>query len=195
MNKRIIGKVITVLVAILCLQIGSSCSKELKEYELYLSDIKCSYQTVGYGNLSIDKDASGKVLSLISEDGEVEFEHGYFAHAYSTIVFDGLQDKNITKFETYFGVGKSARNNENTDMEFIIYFDSNKVYHSNVIDKNSMLEFVELSIPKGTNRITLVIDDLGKNGNDHGVWANPKISYLGKQSFTLREKANLEVSK
>ena len=37
---------------------------------------------------------------------------------------------------------------------------------------------VELEMKK-VNRITLVVDDLGGNGNDHAVWAEPLLVYRG----------------
>ena len=101
-----------------------------------------------------------------------------FAHAHSTIVYDNLNKYNPTKFSTYIGVNQTSRNNGVTSIEFLIYFDQELVYRSNEIKGNSEAIFIELEM-KDVNRLTRVIDDLGGNGSDHGVWASPLLTYKG----------------
>ena len=49
----------------------------------------------------------------------------------------------------------------------------------------SFIEFYRFS-KTDVNRITLVIDDLGGNGSDHGVWASPLLTYKGSKTVYLK---------
>ncbi len=156
----------------------------VKERKVYLSDLKPTYYVVGYGQLKVYTEDSEEVLAMyVGDEERKSFEHGFFAHAYSTIVFDDLKSYHLTKFSTYFGVNETARNNGNTSMEFMIYFDDKKVYQSEVIRGDFNSEKIDLEIKDSINRITLVIDCLEGNGNDHGVWADPLIFYSANKEL------------
>ena len=143
-----------------------------------LTKLNLTYHSVGYGSLCVNKDSLGNKLSLLSEGKEKEFDYGFFAHAYSVLVFDNLKDLKCSYFSTYMGINKSARGVAATSIEFYVYFDQELVYSSGKVDKSSEMLFFEKNIDNKVSRITLVIDDLGGNGSDHGVWADPIITYM-----------------
>lgn len=149
-------------------------SKE--EKKLYLSDLEPAYSVVGYGQLLSYNETSETFPSLKWEGQERKFAHGFFAHAYSTLVFD-VHSYQPKKFTTYFGVNETARNNQNTSMVFVIYFDHQEVFRSDLMNGTSEGEYVELALSFSVNRITLVIDSLASNANDHGVWADCLLYY------------------
>lgn len=154
---------------------GSSKDNEYVEVSEYMSDFEVTYSVVGYGELGVDMDTDGNKLSLLDSDVEREFDKGFFAHAYSTIMLDNLLEKDVVGFETYYGVHSSARGNANTTLKFSVYFDHTLVFESGRITCESDMGYIKLYAPKGVQRIILVIDDLGGNANDHGVWADTKI--------------------
>lgn len=149
-----------------------------KEREVYLSDLKPNYTEVGYYDLGVNKDYDDNKLSILYMGKEKECEKGLFVHAHSTLVFDDLKKYNPKNFSVYLGVNKTARNNPNTSIKFLIYFDQELVYESTEMNGSSEAVLVELEMKK-VNRITLVVDDLGGNGNDHAVWAEPLLVYRG----------------
>lgn len=179
MNKKKIG-FLSGMAVLLFLFILVVILINFKERKAYLSDIKPNYYSVGYYDLFINKDHNGDSLSLNMDGCETEFKKGLYAHAHSTIVYDGLKKYNPKKFSTYLGVNKTARNNGVTKIEFLIYFDQELVYRSKEVTGTSEAIYIELEM-KDVNRITLVIDDLGGNGSDHGIWASPILTYRGRR--------------
>ena len=185
-NKREFYTILTISVVILALLIGicvylfvkkSNSQVELIERNIYAEELPYSYSKVGFGDLTIDKDNNGDILSLYDGEQEVEFPKGMFAHAYSTIVYDNLSTLGLTYFETTFGVNKTARvNNTQTSLKFIIYLDNVERFVSQEFNAYTSYDYVKLDI-KGVDRICLVVDSLGTNGNDHGVWADTKFYY------------------
>lgn len=149
-----------------------------KEKTVYLSDIEPTYSTVGYYDVCLNKDYEGNPLSLKVNGSEQTFEKGIFAHAYSTIVYDDLKKSFPTKFSTYMGINKTAFNNPNTKVKFFIYFDQQLVFSSEDISGSSDAVYFEMEA-NGVNRITLVIDSLDSNANDHGAWCAPLLTYKG----------------
>ena len=154
----------------------------MKERQVYLSDMEPNYQEVGYYDVGYNKDYEGNLLSINKDGNETEVEKGLFVHAHSTLVFDNLKKYNTQLFSVYIGINKTARNNSNTSVKFMIYFDQNLVYESEEINGNSDAVMIELEA-KRVDRITLVVDDLGSNGNDHAVWASPLLTYKGVTSI------------
>lgn len=179
MNKKKIG-FLSGIVVLIFLFILVIILVNFKEREVYLSDIKPNYYSVGYYDLYYNKDHNGDSLSLNINGSETKFEKGIYAHAHSTIVYDGLKKYNPKKFSTYLGINKTARNNTVTSIKFLIYFDQELVYESNELNGSSEGIYIELEMKK-VNRITLVIDDLGGNGSDHGIWASPILTYRGRR--------------
>lgn len=144
-----------------------------------LTTIEPTYYQVGYGeNYYVNEDANGNLLSLKVDGIETEFKSGFFAHAYSVLRFD--INKYIKSFKTFFGIGLSARGYSQASMKFTVIIDDEIVYESNLIDKSNPSGYIDLNIKEKVNYIMLVIDDLGSNGYDHGLWGDPMIE-IGRE--------------
>lgn len=147
------------------------------EKEIYLDSLAYSYHKVGHGNIAVNQDANGNTLSLYENGEEKEYEKGYFVHAYSTLVFDGIETMGFTRFSTVIGINKTARvANTQTSVIFRIFVDNEEVFTSKQFGAYTDSQQVEVDI-KGADRITLIADSLAGNGNDHSVWADCKLTY------------------
>lgn len=148
------------------------------EKTIWLDELKYTYQEVGHGNLSVNQDSNGNMLSLYENGEETEYEHGYYAHAYSVMVFDSLETRGFTKFSTVIGVNKTARvANTQTSIVFRIFVDNEEVFTSSQFGAYTDSEYVEVNI-EGADRLTLIADSLGSNGHDHAVWADCQFTYF-----------------
>lgn len=200
-NKNILKYVILGLVVILVLGgiawlalkfVGSSTNDDniddnnsqqnpidMPSQETYLDSNYITYQEVGYGSIGVDTDLAGDDISLLIDNEETSFAKGYFAHAYSVIMFS-FSNIYLENISTYYGINKTQRNNGNTSMVFKIYVDGEEVFVSDQVDKNNPSGYVNLEFNKEISNIIFIIDDCGANGNDHGVWAEPKMNYRGE---------------
>lgn len=149
------------------------------EYQIYLDEFSAPSATyLGYGSLNTNAGSDGNPLSLIVNGEEREFSHGLFAHAYSVVVYDNLETRGFIKFSAYVGANKTARvANTATNMVFRIIADNKEIWSSEEVGAYTDAQFVEVDIT-GVNRLALVADSLGGNGNDHAVWADCQLSYL-----------------
>lgn len=139
--------------------------------------IKCN-SYVEYGKFVVNADSSGNPLSLYNDGEEVEFSKGYFAHAYSVIVFDDIGTLGLTRFTAYIGANKTARvANTQTSIIFKVLVDDVEVFSSEEFNAYTNMQEVSVDIT-GANRLSLVADSLGSNGHDHAVWADCKFTYF-----------------
>lgn len=153
---------------------------------VYLDEVTPTYTSVGHGSLTVNKGPDGNALSLLSGGGETEYEHGFFAHAYSILVFDELETQGFERFEATIGANKTARvKNSVTSIEFRIYLDGQLKYSSDTMGAYSEAETVGLDITGG-DTLTLMADSVGGNGNDHAVWADCKLYYYNDIRPNLR---------
>ncbi len=126
------------------------------------------------------------MLSLLQGGEEREYEHGFFAHAYSVLAFDGLETLGFVSFETTMGINKTARvNNTQASVQFRILLDGVTAYASDALYADSDAEQVTVDVT-GADTLVLVADSLGGNGNDHAVWADCKLTYYDAVKPSLR---------
>ena len=61
-----------------------------------------------------------------------------------------------------------------TSFKYIINIDGEEVFESKELSsyEDKVAPFI-VEIPSGSKTITLTIDEMGSNNNDHSVWANP----------------------
>ncbi len=139
------------------------------------------YASTGTGAaVTADKAPGGEKLSLLKGGEETEYDTGFFAHAYSVIVFDNLSTRGFTLFSTYYGAHKTARTpNSITDIVFRIFVDNEEKFTSEVITPYSDEGYAEVDIT-GADRLTLIADGLERIGNDHAVWADCTLTYRGQ---------------
>lgn len=147
------------------------------EKQAYLDELGYDYASVGYGSHSVNRDADGDPLSLYADGEEKEYEHGFFAHAYSVLVFEGLQTRGFTRFTATVGIHKTARvNNTQASVVFKVLVDNREEYVSELFGAYTEEDSVEMNV-EGADRIALIADSVGGNGNDHAVWADCKLTY------------------
>lgn len=150
---------------------------EKTEKQIFLDELDADYAKVGHGNLFVNKGSDGNALSLLENGEEKQFSNGYFAHAYSVLVFENLKTQGFFRFSTYVGINKTARvNNTQASVIFKILLDNEVVYTSDLLNAYSDAVFVDIQL-KGADRLTLIADSAGGNGNDHAVWADCKLTY------------------
>lgn len=192
-NKIILGIliiIILVVVAFIGIKLsGSYFAKEESDLpkdpmtmpleETYLERDLISYQEVGYGSFVVDADSTGENISLWVDEEEKAFEKGYFAHAYSVIMFS-FSNIYLEDLSTYYGINKTKRGNAQTSMIFKIFVDGEELFVSEEVNKDNPSGYVEFAINKVVSNIIFIIDDCGSNGNDHGAWADSKINYRGE---------------
>lgn len=145
----------------------------------YLESELISYQEVGFNSLVADADANGNPLSLLIDGEETTFEKGYFAHAYSVMMFS-FKNIYLESISTYYGINNTKRGSSNSSMIFKIYVDGEELFISDEVNKNNPSGFIEFEINRKISNIIFVIDDGENNADDHGVWADSKISYRGE---------------
>lgn len=157
--------------------------------QLYLSDIDPIEKSIGYSDLKKDKDMNGNLITLKVENNLFAFEKGVFAHAKSTLVYDLTSYNDVYKyFVAFIGLNNTAASSSNG----VIYH----FYTSN--DKQNWEEVGESILKKPGENATYVeiplneakylkiyIDDNGKNGNDHSVFADAKLVKTLDNNFVL----------
>lgn len=154
---------------------GSDTVGQARKETVYLDAETPAGSYLEYGSLCVNKDADGNPLSLLSGGEEKEYEHGFMAHAYSVIVYDDLETRGFTRFTAFVGANKTARvANSVTSIVFRVLGDGKELWASDEIGAYSDEVAVDVDV-SGVNRLALVADSLGGNGNDHAVWADCKL--------------------
>ena len=80
----------------------------------------------------------------------------------------------IPKGMNYFTMIGANIPKTNTSFKYIISIDDEVVFESKELGsyEGDVAPFI-VEIPNGSKTITLAIDEMGSNNNDHSVWANP----------------------
>ncbi len=140
----------------------------------YLSDIDWKFARTDYGSVRKDK-ASSNVNMKLLVDGEVkEFNKGIGTHANSEIVYN-LENTNYQFFETYIGIDRNIKEQNDSSVIFKIYADGKEVYNSGLMKYNTDAKFVRIPID-GVKELKLVANN-ADNGNysDHANFADAKL--------------------
>ena len=101
------------------------------------------------------------------------WDHWMYSHAPSRIIYD-ISDKVYTKFSSYLDMTSCAGL---VSIEVIVYADDVEIYKSGTLSVNNRDTSIDFDIPKGTERLTIEVDDLGRNACDHFVFGNPRLFY------------------
>lgn len=134
---------------------------------VWLTDIKPTSASQGYGTLGIDKSVDGRLLS----SAFYFYDKGFGTHANSHLAFD--LGGRYTRFATDYGVDTEAP--DAASVEFKIIVDGLLVFESGVMKKWDGPRHAEVDIT-GSNHLELVVTDAGDGINsDHADWLNPKL--------------------
>ncbi len=103
-----------------------------------------------------------------------DLSQGIGTHATSRIVID-ISGKGYERFQAMVGVDREQYGNTTANLEFRVYFDddsANLAFESGAMRSTSEAQEVDVPIPADAKTITLYVDELGGNGNDHADWAD-----------------------
>ncbi|WP_195983741.1 glycoside hydrolase family 2 TIM barrel-domain containing protein [Clostridium sp. D33t1_170424_F3] len=166
----------------------------------YASDMEWLVDQCGYETNQRDLSNSKGAISLKVDGTETEFAKGIGSHATSTIKLS-VDGKGFNRFQAWVGVDKAQRGNGNSSIEFKVWFDddrNNPVFASGRMVSSTNAKFVNVEVPADAKTMTLYVDELGSNGNDHADWADAK--FIGGTtdekvigSITAPEKVSVPV--
>ena len=159
----------------------SASAQENSTQFIYLSDIGylSNLSHTGWGSIKLDQNLNDETITL-NVDGEVlEFNKGITAHATSTVVFDvSNYSSQYSRFTTYVGVDRSQGDKGNgVKFKILTSVDGQnweEKFETGVLKGNDNAVFIDVDIT-GANYLKLYADDNGSNGNDHSVYAAPRI--------------------
>ncbi|MDE5976912.1 MAG: NPCBM/NEW2 domain-containing protein, partial [Turicibacter sp.] len=148
---------------------------------LHLSDIGylTSMSKTAWRNITLDTNLDGDPLQLIIDGETITFEKGITAHATSTVVFNVSAYSNLyNRFTTYVGVDSHAAGKGNGVKFSVLTSNDGKeweeIFVTEPINGNNDAVFIDVDIT-GVKYLKLYADDNGTNGNDHAVYALPRI--------------------
>ncbi len=167
-------------------------SEETNQDFCYLSDIQyvTSQSSTSWGQIHMDQAANGSKISVKVQDYWYEFDKGIWAHANSNLVYDLRNYKQYDYFTAYIGLNKTAASSSD-GVKFFIYtsvdgtkWDLKTEANTQVTKPGTNATFVKIDI-KEANYLKLSADKNGNNGNDHSVYADPKLIKEGyNDSYT-----------
>ena len=92
---------------------------ESSRYEQYASDRTPTGYSVGWGSLYYDESFDGTPLSLLVDGQERTFDHGFWAHADSSIYYNDIQEYGYERFDAWVGLSHTARANGKAPLSYL----------------------------------------------------------------------------
>ncbi len=181
---KILVSCIFVLIACLAFTNKTNVVKAANQEDdfIYLSDIPydTKQSSSAWREICLNKTIDGEQISVKVEGGVYPFEKGIWAHATSTVVFDISEYPDYNYFTAYIGLNSTAASSSN-GVKFYIYtsedgktWDLKTEEEPEVSKPGENAKYVKIDI-KGAKYIKLYANDNGGNGNDHSVYADPKL--------------------
>jgi len=165
-----------------------------QENELHLTDIDyiSSQSFTRYDRIRYNEVNGGGKITLKIENSNFTFEKGIWAHATSQVTYD-ISKYNYKYFTTFIGLNTTS--NGGNGVLYSIYTSEDGKNWEAKIDKQAQLPrqsatFVKIEL-NGAKYLRLIANDNGGNGQDHSVYADPKlVNELDKSSFMSVEEYN-----
>lgn len=165
--RKELGLVTPLMLGLLLLSLTLSCSRE-RVPAVYLSDMRPTAASQGYGNLGIDRSVAGNPIWI----DKIKFAHGLGTHAPSSITFPihGM----YTEFAAEVGIDAEVNNSE-AKVSFRVMGDGRTLYDGPVIQGVQKAISIRVNV-KSIKELTLVVLD-GGNGikYDHADWGDPRL--------------------
>lgn len=164
----------------------AAAERDASDYTGYtrsLSDCDPTGYSVGWGDLYTNASYDGAPLTLLVDGQERTFDTGLFAHAPSTICYNDIQDFGYETFESWVGVGASARTEgKSARVVFKVMGDGEVLWESSEMTELSDAEHVSVDISR-IRVLELVVEatDKGAHPNNHAIWADAS---FGKEEAT-----------
>ncbi|NQX67244.1 NPCBM/NEW2 domain-containing protein [Paenibacillus alba] len=160
----------------------SEQKEELPEVD-YLSDLNWLNASSGWLDVKKDKSIGGNAMILKNGAEDLSFAKGLGTHANSTIKYD-LTGADYEIFSTFIGVDKEVNGGSNSgSIQFKISGVKNddtieSLYAGSTMWESQNAKFVKVNV-KGYKQLILEVADSGNgNSEDHGDWADAKLTKL-----------------
>ena len=135
-----------------------------KEEKVWLYEMEPLEAIIGWGKLGLGSDSGRGAKCIIKEK---LYEKSVSAHAFSKLKYE--IPKNAKKFCFGYGINYDATSG---NCEFVVRVDERKKF-SKKVKGNPDVKNREISIGLGAKELSLVVDSLGSQYNDHAVWVDP----------------------
>lgn len=144
----------------------------------YLSDRTPTGSSVGWGELYVDKSYDDTPLSLLMNGKEQTFDHGFWAHADSSIYFNDIQEYGYERFDAMVGISHTARaTDKSAEVVFKVVADGQVIWQSDPLTECSDAVPVSVDVSR-CKVVQLVAEAVNKSAhpNNHAVWADALFS-------------------
>ena len=159
----------------------------------YLSDIDWQSARTDYETVRKDKSSSNNTIKLLVNGETKEFEKGIGTHANSEIVYN-LENSNYDYFETYIGVDRNIKEQNNSSIIFKVLADGEEVYNSGIMKYNTEAKLIRIPV-KGVNKLELIVNNAGNGiSSDHGSFGEAKFLITNsKPKLTIPKSISTKV--
>jgi beta-galactosidase len=141
---------------------------------LYLSDIPWESATIGYASIVKDKTVENIPIKIQTDKGLETFEKGIGTHATSSIVYD-ISKYDVERLQTYATISyNKVSGKKSSSITFIVKFDDEEVYNSGELTYKDPYRYIDLEIPEGVKKVSLIANAGATNGHDQCDWADAK---------------------
>ncbi len=146
------------------------------EPAVYLSDLTPTTAQAGWSDVHFDEDLNGGALRLNNAGEAMTFEKGIFAHVDSLIEYD-ISTLPAKKLTAYIGVNDGSQGyKDQASADFEVKADGVSIYKSGILKIDSEAEFIEVEIPEGTKKLSLITTQADHtNYADHTAWCDAKL--------------------
>ena len=107
------------------------------------------------------------------------WEHWIYSHATSVLKYD-ISGIEPTRFGTYFALANPC--GSAVSMQILALSDRKQIYQSKELRLEDNGTYIEFNIPKGTEILTIEVNELGSPWCDHFVFGEPKLFFSPKTS-------------
>ena len=153
------SKILTAILALaaVVLTVSALCfGGSAEEPTIYLSDMTPTVATAGWNSVHYDENLNGGTLKLNNGGDPITFEKGLFAHVDSLIEYD-ITDIPATELTAYIGINEGNQGYEDyASADFEVKADGVSIYKSGILKFASPAEFIRVTIPEGTEKLSLI---------------------------------------
>lgn len=143
---------------------------------VYLSDLSPTTAEAGWSTVHFDEDLNGGQLRLNNAGEAMTFEKGIFAHVNSLVEYD-ISTLPVDKLTAYIGINDGSQGfKDQASADFEVKADGVSIYKSDILRIDSEAEFIEVEIPDGTKKLSLVTTKADHTDYaDHTAWCDAKL--------------------
>lgn len=115
---------------------------------------------------------------MLVDGQEQTFDHGFWAHADSSIYYNDIQEYGYERFEAWVGISHTARvEGKSAAVVFRVVADGQEIWKSDVITERS--DAVQVSLDVSNYKVIQLVaeaDNKAAHPNNHAVWADAKFT-------------------